>query len=57
LFFEALKNEMGADFFDAFMKDYTATFSWDNATAEGLRSLAGKHCGCDLTLLFEEWVY
>jgi len=48
---------MGADFFDAFMKDYTATFSWDNATAEGLRSLAGKHCGCDLTLLFEEWVY
>jgi len=57
LFFEALKNEMGAGAFDAFMKDYTVTFSWDNATAEGLRSLAEKHCGCDLTLLFEEWVY
>ena len=56
-FFEALKNKMGAGAFDAFMKDYTVTFSWDNATAEGLRSLAEKHCGCDLTLLFEEWVY
>ena len=57
LFFEALKNEMGAGAFDAFMKDYTVTFSWEIATTEGIKSLAEKHCGCDLTALFEQWVY
>jgi hypothetical protein len=56
-FFEALKNEMGADAFDAFLKDYTAIFSWENASTEGLKSLAEEHCGCNLTPLFEEWVY
>lgn len=57
LFFEVLKNEMGAEVFNAFLKDYTVTFSWNNATTEGLKSLAEKHCNCDLTALFEEWVY
>ncbi|MFZ5857821.1 MAG: M1 family metallopeptidase [Chloroflexota bacterium] len=56
-FFEALKNRMGAEAFDAFIKDYTVTFSWENASAEGLKLLAEKHCNCDLTPLFEEWVY
>ncbi|HSQ39305.1 MAG TPA: M1 family metallopeptidase [Anaerolineales bacterium] len=56
-FFEALKNEMGAEAFDAFLKDYTTTFSWENASTEGLKSLAEEHCGCDLTPLFEEWIY
>jgi aminopeptidase N len=56
-FFEALKNEMGAESFDAFLKDYTATFSWEIATTNRLKSLAEKHCGCDLTPLFNEWVY
>ncbi len=56
-FFEALQNEMGASAFDAFLKDYATTFAWENATTEGLKSLAEKHCACDLTALFEEWVY
>ena len=56
-FFEALKNEMGDAAFDAFLLDYTATFSWNNVTTGELKSLAQKHCGCDLTSLFEEWVY
>ena len=56
-FFEALKNEMGAEAFDAFLLDYTATFSWNNVTTGELKFLAQKHCGCDLTSLFEEWVY
>lgn len=56
-FFEALKNKMSMDAFDAFLKDYTSTFSWENATTEGLKSLAERHCNCDLTPLFEEWVY
>jgi aminopeptidase N len=56
-FFEALKNEMGTENFDAFLKDYTTAFAWDNATTGGLKSLAETHCGCALTSLFEEWVY
>lgn len=56
-FFDALKNEMGAESFDAFLKGYTATFSWEIATTERLKSLAEKHCGCDLTPLFNEWVF
>lgn len=57
LFFDALRSQMGTDKFDAFIKDYAATFSWEVATPEGLESLASKHCGCDLTSLFKEWVF
>jgi aminopeptidase N len=57
LFFEALKGRMGAEAFDAFLRDYTETYSWDIATPEGLKSLAETHCGCDLTELFDEWVF
>jgi hypothetical protein len=57
LFFDALKNEMGAESFDAFLKDYVETFSWNVATTEDLKALAEKHCACDLTSLFDEWVY
>ena len=56
LFFEALEKEIGSEAFDAFMRDYTVTYSWGIATPEGLKSLAEKHCGCDLTSLFNEWV-
>jgi hypothetical protein len=56
LFFEALKKEIGGEAFDAFMRDYTVTYSWGIATPDGLKSLAEKHCACDLTPLFEEWV-
>jgi hypothetical protein len=48
---------MGADVFDAFIRDYTETLSWDVATPEFLQSLAEEHCSCDLGALFNEWVY
>jgi aminopeptidase N len=57
LFFEALRNEIGSDAFDAFMKDYTQSNAWDIATPEKLRAKAEEHCGCDLTKLFEKWIY
>ncbi len=57
LFFEALRDKMGAETFDAFLRDYAQTFKWEIATPEGLKALAEQHCGCDLTPLFEEWVY
>jgi aminopeptidase N len=57
LFFVALRERMGQDTFDAFIKEYTATLSWGVATPEALQSLAEKHCACDLDDLFNEWVY
>jgi hypothetical protein len=57
LFFVVLKERMGADAFDAFLKEYTETLSWDIATPEYLQSLAEKHCACELDQLFSEWVY
>jgi aminopeptidase N len=57
LFFVALKDEMGAEAFDAFLKDYTETLSWKISTPQTLQSLAEKHCACDLQKIFDEWVY
>lgn len=57
LFFEALHQQMDTDAFDSFMKDYTSTYSWGIATPEDLKGLAEKHCSCDLTAMFQEWVY
>ncbi len=57
LFFVALRDQMGAEAFNSFMKDYTEQLSWKIATPEFLQSLAEKHCACDLDALFQEWVY
>jgi aminopeptidase N len=57
LFFVALRERMGTESFDAFLKEYTETLSWDIATPEVLQSLAEEHCACELDDLFDEWVY
>jgi hypothetical protein len=57
LFFVALREEMGTEAFDGFLKEYTQTLSWDIATPEFLQSLAEKHCSCELDAIFNEWVY
>ena len=57
LFFVALRNDMGTEAFDVFLREYTETLSWGIATPELMQSLAEKHCGCDLQAIFDEWVY
>lgn len=57
LFVEALESEMGEAVFAAFLRDYVEMYSWALATGDDFRELAETHCGCDLTDLFEEWVY
>jgi aminopeptidase N len=57
LFIEALAQEMGEDVFNAFIRDYYESNRWDVGTAAEFRELAESHCNCDLTALFEEWVY
>jgi len=56
-FFEALREVMGEDNFNAFMKEYTLSNAWGIGTGENMKALAEKHCECDLTDLYEEWVY
>lgn len=57
LFFIALRDEIGQQTFDAFLREYTEQLSWGIATPEFLQSLAEQHCACDLDALFDEWVY
>ena len=57
LFFVALRQTMGTEAFDAFLREYTESLAWDIATPEYLQSLAERHCACELDELFDEWVY
>jgi aminopeptidase N len=57
LFFDALKNEIGAPAFDGFMKEYTQTLSWSIATPQAMQTLAEKHCACTLGTIFADWMY
>jgi len=57
LFLRALSAEMGQETFDAFLRDYYQSYLWGIGTTEAFRTLAEQHCECDLTDLFEEWVY
>ena len=56
-FFEALRAEMGAEIFNAFLRDYVQTYAWEIASTAELKALAEKHCNCDLTPIFEKWVF
>jgi hypothetical protein len=56
-FVSALAKKMGQETFDAFLSDYYQRFKWEIATGEAFKQLAETHCQCDLTPLFEEWVY
>ncbi|OQY20514.1 MAG: hypothetical protein B6I35_10425 [Anaerolineaceae bacterium 4572_32.2] len=57
LFVMALAEEMGEEAFDEFLRDYYESHAWGIGTGDTFRQLAESHCQCDLTALFEEWVY
>lgn len=57
LFFEALRDEMGQEQFDIFLKQYVKNNAWDIATPEKLKEEAEVQCRCDLTPLFEAWIF
>jgi hypothetical protein len=57
LFFDALAQKLGQTNMDSFLSDYVQTFQWKNATTAGLKRVAEQHCGCDLTQLFQQWIY
>ncbi len=57
IFVYELSKVMGEEAFNSFLKEYFQTYKWAIATTDGFKDLAEKECGCDLTDLFEEWVY
>ncbi|HJS19122.1 MAG TPA: hypothetical protein VJ785_10245, partial [Anaerolineales bacterium] len=57
LFFIELRDEIGEEVFNAFLKEYSEELSWGIATPEFLQSLAEEHCACHLDAMFDEWVY
>jgi hypothetical protein len=57
LFFEALRDEMGADNFKNFMRAYVHSNAWGIVTAETLKRQAEEACDCSLNQLFGNWVY
>lgn len=57
LFVDALAQMMGEETFAVFLRDYYESHEWGIATGESFRELAELHCQCDLTDLFETWVY
>lgn len=57
IFVNELAQAMGQDAFDTFMRTYGETYRWEIATTEEFKALAEATCDCDLTPLFEEWVY
>ena len=57
IFVDALSDRMGAKTFEAFLHNYYELYQWKIATTEAYQQLAEAHCGCDLSELFEEWVY
>jgi aminopeptidase N len=56
-FVAALAEEMGQEVFDEFLRDYYQAHKWGIGTGDSFRQLAEGHCGCDLSDLFEAWVY
>ncbi len=57
LFVEALAAEMGQDKFTTFLQAYTNQNKWGVATTESFKTLAEATCQCQLTELFDAWVY
>ncbi len=57
IFVDELAQEMGAETFAAFIMDYNQSYRWQIATTEDFKSLAETHCDCDLSDLFNTWVF
>ena len=57
IFMETLADEMGEEKFGELLRDYYQSYKWGIGTGEAFRELAEEHCACDLTALFEAWVY
>ncbi|MCC7361981.1 MAG: M1 family metallopeptidase [Anaerolineales bacterium] len=57
LFFDALRRELGDDTFFAFLRAYYDRYVYGFATSAGFQEVAEETCACDLSGLFNRWVF
>lgn|GEM_PF-6318276 len=57
LFVDALGEALGQAVLTDFLREYAATYRWQIATAADFQAPAETHCACDLSALFDEWVW
>ena len=57
LFFDALRRELGDSAFTEFLHRYYQTFRYRVADGAAFQDVAQDTCGCDLTSLFDLWVW
>ena len=57
IFVSELANVMGIDVFYDFIKSYVQEYTWDIGTGGIFERLAEEKCDCDLSSLFDAWVY
>lgn len=57
IFVNELAKTMGQTVFDQFLRDYYAQYKWNIVHTADFQSLAETYCECDLTTLFQKWVF
>jgi hypothetical protein len=57
MFYLELEKEYGIETVMEAIQDYYNTFLWDNGDTEDIRAALEKACECDLSSMFEEWIY
>jgi aminopeptidase N len=57
LFYLELENQLGRDTLLKGISDYYLQNQWQLTHTEDVRASLESACGCDLTDMFEEWVY
>ncbi len=57
LFLDALEAQIGTEIMDEFLRAYYQEHRWEIGNSEVFKEMAEEQCACDLTTLFEEWVY
>jgi aminopeptidase N len=56
LFFHALRQQIGEEAFAQFLRDYYATYRYDEATGPAMLTQAEQACACDLQPFYDDWV-
>lgn len=57
IFLTTLHDDMGAAVFDQFLKDYYRQNMWENVNGELFMKNAEAACSCDLSGLFNKWIF
>ncbi len=57
IFIDALSQELGEQKFDSFLRDFLRTYQWEIISGEQFKQMGEDYCACDLTPLFDNWVY